>query len=131
MSEQNSPKPLALIIEDDVEQISIFSEALRLAEYETEIAQDGALAMARLAEIVPTLVLLDLHLPYVSGREILRQIRASDRLANIQVIITTAAPNTADMVRHEADLVLIKPISFIQLRDLAARLRPPDTVYPT
>lgn len=130
MSEQNSPKPLALIIEDDTEQISIFSEALRLAEYETEIAQDGALALARLAEIVPTLVLLDLHLPQVSGREILRQIRASDRLVNIQVIITTAAPNTADMVRHEADLVLIKPISFIQLRDLAARLRPPDTVYP-
>ncbi|MCB9078903.1 MAG: response regulator [Anaerolineaceae bacterium] len=130
MIELNSLKPLALIIEDDAEQVSIFSEALRLAEYETEIAQDGALALARLAEIVPALILLDLHLPQVSGREILRQIRASDRLANTQVIITTAAPSTADMIRHEADLVLIKPISFIQLRDLAARLRPPDTVYP-
>lgn len=130
MIELNSPKPLALIIEDDAEQVSIFSEALRLAEYETEIAQDGALALARLAEIVPALILLDLHLPRVSGREILRQIRASNRLANTQVIITTAAPSTADMIRHEADLVLIKPISFIQLRDLAARLRPPDTVYP-
>ena len=34
------------------------------------------------------------------------------------------------LIRHKADLVLIKPISFIQLRDLAARLRPPDTLYP-
>lgn len=121
-------KPLALIIEDDEEQVSIFAEALRRAEYETEIAQDGHLALTRLGEIVPDLVVLDLHLPYVSGREILTQIRTSNRLTHTRVIVATAAPSTADMLRHEADLVLIKPISFIQLRDLATRMRPHDTV---
>lgn len=121
-------KPLALIVEDDDEQVSIFNEALRRAEFETEIAQNGELALARLAETTPALVILDLHLPHVSGREILSHIRASDRLADTRVIIATAAPSTAELVRHDADLVLIKPISFIQLRDLASRMRPPDTI---
>ena len=125
---EEKQKPLALIVEDDDEQVSIFAEALRRAEYETEVAQDGQLALTRLGEIVPDLVVLDLHLPYISGREILRQIRTNARLAETRVIIATAAPSTADMLRHEADLVLIKPISFIQLRDLATRMRPPDTV---
>ena len=131
MSQQmQNPKPLAFIIEDDDEQVSIFAEALKLAEYETEIAQDGELALSRLGKIVPDLILLDLHLPSVSGRAILSRIRASERLADTRVIIATAAPNAAEMVRHEADLVLIKPISFIQLRDLATRMRPPDTLTP-
>lgn len=119
--------PLALVIEDDEKLAAIFAQALQMAEYETEIARDGRTALARLAAIRPAVVVLDLHLPYVSGKDILYQIRGDARLSETRVMLTTADPVMAETLRAEADLILLKPISFSQLRDLAARLRPLDT----
>ena len=119
-------KPLALVVEDDYKQADIFAEALKAAEYEAEIIENGSKALKRLAEITPTIVLLDLHLPQLSGKELLDHIRTDERLAKIRVMITTADPILAQNLSGQADLVLLKPIAFSQLRDLAARLRPPD-----
>jgi len=122
--------PLALIVEDDKKLATIFAEALHAANFETEIIQDGSTALERLAKIVPKIVLLDLHLPFVSGKDILHRIRADTRLTNTRVMLTTADPLMAENLRDVADLVLLKPISFSQLRDLALRMRPADTVQP-
>lgn len=119
--------PLALIIEDDPKLADIFSLALKSAEFETEIVSDGNQALTWLANKTPSIIVLDLHLPYVSGKEILRQIQADDRLANTRVMLATADALMADSLREEVDLVLLKPISVSQLRDLAARLRLLDT----
>lgn len=117
-------KPLALIIEDDQEQAGIFARALEVAEFETEIIHNGKAALDRLAAVVPDLVVLDLQLPYVSGDDILHRIRADERLAKTRVMLTTANPLMARSLREESDLVLIKPVSFFQLSELAARLHP-------
>jgi DNA-binding response OmpR family regulator len=114
---------LALIIEDDEDLATIFAEALRLAQLETEILVDGAAAAARLKEVVPAVVVLDLHLPQVDGATLLHQIRATPALAHTRVIIATADPVMAEGLSLEADLVLIKPISFSQLRDFAVRMK--------
>jgi len=116
--------PLAVIIEDDQNQAQIFTYALQDAEFETETFQDGGLALARLASVVPAIILLDLHLPGVLGGEILRQIRADKRLSETRVIITTADALMAEKFRKDVDLVLLKPISINQLVALASRLRP-------
>ncbi len=115
--------PLALVIEDDVDLAAIFAEALQAAQFTTEIIADGAAAQTRLHEVIPQLVVLDLHLPQVSGEILLRQIRSTPALAGIKVVITSADPFTADLLSPDSDLVLIKPVSFSQLRDLAQRLR--------
>jgi DNA-binding response OmpR family regulator len=116
---------LALIVEDDPKLAAIFAEALRAAEFETEVISDGRKALDRLDEsVVANLVVLDLHLPHVSGRDILQAIRANERYNQSRVILATADPLLAEELRPNADLVLLKPISFIQLRDLASRLRP-------
>ena len=115
-------RPLALIIEDDQEQAGIFARALEMAEFEAEIIPDGKAALDRLAAVVPDLVVLDLQLPYVSGDDILHRIRADERLAKTRVILATANPLMASSLREESDLVLIKPVSFFQLSELAARL---------
>jgi DNA-binding response OmpR family regulator len=117
-------KPLALIIEDDVDLASIFSDALQAAQFTTEIIADGLAAQIRLTETVPQLVVLDLHLPRVSGEILLRQIRSTPALARVKVVIASADPISADLLSPESDLVLIKPVSFSQLRDLAQRLKP-------
>ncbi|WP_420642916.1 response regulator [Candidatus Leptofilum sp.] len=114
-------KPVSLIIEDDPDLIHIFARALELSGYETKTVEDGTEAIALLAKIVPDIVVLDLHLPGVSGREILRAIRADGRLTHTRVILATADYRTVEDLREDADLVLLKPISFKQLRDLSSR----------
>ena len=119
----STENPLALVIEDDPEQQNIFSQAIKMAGFSVEVIDDGQKAMDRLAEVVPHLIVLDLHLPTVSGDEILRHIRADEGLASVSVILATADPLLAETMSAESDLILLKPISFIQLRDLATRLR--------
>jgi DNA-binding response OmpR family regulator len=121
-------KHIALIVEDDQDLATIFAEALQAANFETQIVRDGVTALLFLAKTQPEIVLLDLHLPRISGADILDKIKADERLAETKVMIATADPYMADSLREIADLVLIKPISFGQLRDLAARLRPPDLI---
>lgn len=94
-----------------------------MAQFQVEIARDGQIALNQLAANTPEVVILDLHLPYVSGIDILHRIRQDTRLAKCRVVIVTADLFRAEPLRNEADLVLIKPISFNQLRDLALRLR--------
>ncbi|HZU86548.1 MAG TPA: response regulator [Anaerolineaceae bacterium] len=117
-------QPTALIIEDDEKLADIFSLTLQSADFITEIVSDGALAMARLEEVIPNVVILDLHLPHVSGPEILRMILATESLAHTKVIVTTADDRLADTMRGKAHLVLLKPVSPEQLRQLAQRLLP-------
>ena len=118
--------PLALIIEDDFDLSTIFAEALKAAGFEIEIIRDGQQASERLDAVVPHIVVLDLHLPSVSGAELLEQIKADEKLSETRVLVTTADAGMADTLRDQVDLTLVKPISYSQLRDLAKRLRPTD-----
>jgi CheY-like chemotaxis protein len=116
-------KPLALIIEDDRKLADIFSITLR-GDFEIEVIGDGEMALTRLAEVAPFLVVLDIHLPQVSGLDILRYIRSDSRLAGTRVIVATADGLRGIDLKGMADLILFKPISPSQLLNLAQRLRP-------
>jgi DNA-binding response OmpR family regulator len=116
--------PLAFIIEDDADIAFLYAEALRAAGFAPEIIRDGSAALARLAKTAPALVVLDMHLPFVTGAEVLRQMRADRRLDGARVILTTGDAQMAEALRNDVDLVLVKPVSEAQLRELAARLRP-------
>ena len=117
---------LALIIEDDEDLASIFAEALRGIGYEVELVADGRVAQERLKSgTAPFLILLDMHLPHVSGADLLTNIiKVDERLSKTMVIITTADARMGDTYGDQVDFVLIKPISFVQLRDLTTRLKP-------
>ncbi len=119
---------LALIIEDDEDLASIFAEALRGIGYEVEQVADGRVAQERLKSgTVPFLILLDMHLPHVSGADLLTNIiKKDERLSKTMVIITTADARMGDSYGDLVDFVMIKPISFVQLRDLTARLKPKE-----
>lgn len=116
---------LALIIEDDEDLADIFAEALRGVGFEMELINDGRVAQERLKHgVVPFIILLDMHLPHVSGGDLLTIIKQDERFSDTVIIVTTADARMGDLYREQADFVLIKPISFVQLRDLTARLRP-------
>lgn len=115
--------PLALIIEDEADLADIFAKAIQSAEFDVQIIRRGDAALERLKRIAPDLVVLDLHLPGVKGADILARIRDDEKLASTRVIIATANPRMAEDLRDQADLILLKPIGYLQLRDLAQRLR--------
>lgn len=117
---------LALIIEDDEDLASIFAEAMRGVGFDVELVPDGRVAEDRLKNGVPPfLILLDMHLPHISGADLLTNIIKKDkRFEKSVVIITTADARMGEAYTEQVDFVLIKPISFVQLRDLTSRLKP-------
>jgi CheY-like chemotaxis protein len=119
---------LGLIIEDDEDLASIFAEALRGVGFDVELVADGETAHRRLKEgPVPFLILLDMHLPHISGADLLTNvIKKDERFAKTIVIITTADARMGEAYTEQVDFVMIKPISFVQLRDLTSRLKPKE-----
>lgn len=121
-------RPLALIVEDNKNMADAFLEAIDLAGYSSEIILDGAVAVSKLTYgPIPHLVLLDLNLPNVRGGAILDLIRENKRLADTRVIVVTANDREAEVYRETADLVLLKPVGFNQVKDIASRMRPIDS----
>ena len=116
-------KPFALIIEDDRDIAALFRHVLDIAGYHTEIEMHGKEAVKHLHSVQPDIVLLDLHLPGVSGVQILKQMRADERLKSVPVVVVTAYSRDADSLPVEPDLVLLKPVNLEQLSNLVQRLR--------
>lgn len=117
-------KPQALVIEDDDGLADIISAALKIAGYETTTIRHGNTASQKLAVLNPHLITLDLHLPGIGGKMLLRQIRNDNRLRNTYVMLITADARQAQSLQDEVTLVLVKPISYSQLNLLARRLLP-------
>lgn len=115
--------PQALIIEDHFELGDIFADLLTFMGIQAEVVRDGKLAAQRLKEVVPEIVLLDMHLPNVSGRQLLAQIRADQRLSQTKVLVMTADSQQGESLRREADVVFIKPVALDQIQTTILCLR--------
>ena len=101
----------ALIVEDDKALANIFAMVMQKLDIETVAFYQGDQALAWLAEQCPDLLILDLHVPIVSGFTILEHLRASPQGKQVPVIVTTADVLTVDTIRDHVDAVLTKPFS--------------------
>jgi CheY-like chemotaxis protein len=120
-------KQLAFIVEDAPEIAMIFSDILSMSGLETEIIPDGENAISRLNDTTPDIILLDMHLPRVSGHEVLQFIRATERLAKTKVVAVTADVLRIPDIENLVDLTLIKPVTFDQISLLSTRLLKKET----
>ncbi len=110
-----------LLVEDSPGDVRLTQEAFREANaaVRLHVASDGVEAMAFLrreaehhAAPFPDLVLLDLNLPRMDGREVLAQIKADHRLRVIPTVILTTSDSAADIAnsyRLQANCYLSKP----------------------
>jgi two-component system, cell cycle response regulator DivK len=114
----------AIIVEDDKDISFIFAEALRTLGFEVEVIADGGKGLSRLAEVAPHLLILDMHLPHISGINLLRQIHTEPRLMPTRVIVATADPVLKEELEGQADRVFLKPVSFNMLQEAAVELVP-------
>lgn len=82
-------KKKIMIVEDDVFVMDIYQTKLAQEGFEIIPALNGVEAMEKLQTITPDLMLLDIIMPYMDGLEVLRKVKADERLKNIPVILLT------------------------------------------
>ena len=120
----NAAKPIdILLVEDSPTDAELTIEALRQARVSNRVhhVEDGEDAVAFLnGEVddqgveLPDLILLDLNMPRKNGFEVLRDIRGSQRLRRIPVIILTTSSDEADVISAyelAANCYITKPVS--------------------
>lgn len=116
--------PLALILEDDPKLAELYETVLKQCQYEPRIIDSGRDAQKSLETLSPALILLDIHLPYVSGMDLLKQIQADERFKETTTIVMTADLYTAKDLDGKVEYVLLKTHGIARLRDIATRIRP-------
>ena len=121
---QSTQKTLALIVEDDISLINIFSTCVKRAGFESVLADDGGKALDALTELVPDLFILDLHIPVYPGDKVLEFIKSDSRFDKSRIIIASADARMADQLRSQVDFTIDKPVSPRQLTKLVERLAP-------
>ena len=117
-------QPAILLVEDSEDDVFLFRRALEKAKITIplHVARDGQEALDYLAgdakfsdrslNPLPSLMFLDLKLPYVLGFEVLDWIRKQTLLANIPVVVLTSSPEDRDRKRAQelgAKAYLVKP----------------------
>lgn len=116
------PRPVVLHVEDNasnrrlVELVAAQCPGIRLVEAET-----GAAGIELARALRPTLVLLDLRLPDVSGEQVLHRLLADPATAELRVVLISAEARPVEatrLVAAGADAYLVKPVDVLQLREL-------------
>jgi CheY-like chemotaxis protein len=106
-------RKLVLVVEDEPTLLEVMSFVLESEGFSVETARNGEEALDRLrAGMRPSLVLLDLMMPVMSGREFLDEIARSPSLAPPPIVVLTAggpmeAPGVAEVLPKPYDLELL------------------------
>jgi two-component system cell cycle response regulator DivK len=85
-------QPLVLVVDDNEKNLKLVRDVLRLAGFRTLEATSGAQALALAAEHLPQVILMDLRLPDMDGREAARRLAQAPRTAPIPVVALSSLP---------------------------------------
>ena len=119
-SAPSKPSPHILIVEDEESLADSLRYNLEREGFRVGVASDGRKAIDRFRAEPPSLVILDLMLPEISGLDVCRTIRAE---SDVPIIMVTAKDSEADKVSGlelGADDYVTKPFS---VRELVSRVR--------
>ncbi|HID52223.1 MAG TPA: response regulator transcription factor [Anaerolineae bacterium] len=93
----DDPKKV-VCIEDELEMIELVKLILGRSQFDVTGAVGGREGLAKIAEVKPDLVLLDLMMPEMDGWEVYQKMKASDEMRDIPVIVVTAKAQSIDRV---------------------------------
>lgn len=123
-----------LLIEDNEDDVELTLEALNDSKVKMEIhvVNDGIEAMKFLRQVDeyrekprPDLILLDLNLPMMDGREVLKEIRDDPELTDIPVVVLTTSQNEEDimkMYKLHANCYISKPVDFMKFSGIVKQI---------
>ena len=114
--------PRILIVDDDVGAADALASLLQATGYgDARVAYTGATALALAGEFVPTVALVDLELPDMSGYELARHLSQHPQLQTLRLIALTADsehPGRERARESGVERYLIKPIGSADLAEL-------------
>jgi len=134
MTTPTPTRGLVLIVDDERDLRTLVDFNLRQAGWRTAHAESGAEALSRTRALKPTVVILDLNLPDVSGLDVCRLIRADAETRDVPILMLTARSAEEDRVHGlelGADDYLAKPFSLRELVlrvEAVSRRRPSEAV---
>jgi two-component system response regulator len=118
-----------ILVEDNPDDERLTLRALRKANVANEIliARNGeeALAIVLNADPLPSVILLDLKLPKISGLEVLRQIRANKRTRFLPIVVLTSSSEDRDIIESYnlgANSYVCKPVEFDRFTEAVSQL---------
>ncbi|MBB3983612.1 two-component system cell cycle response regulator DivK [Sphingobium fontiphilum] len=103
-----------LVVEDNELNLKLFCDLLRAHGHETLAVRDGRDLIAQASDFSPDLVIMDIHLPHVSGMDLIVALKRHAALAAVPVMAVTAyaGKGDEDAVRAAgAQAYVSKPIS--------------------
>ena len=121
--------PLVLVVDDSLTVRRVTQRVLQREGYRVATAKDGLEALERLAEERPVVLLSDIEMPRMDGFDLLRNVRADERLAGLPVVMITsriAAKHRDYAIELGADHYLGKPFAEEELLALVARFAGAD-----
>jgi DNA-binding response OmpR family regulator len=121
-----SEKKLILVVDDDPDLVEAVSMKLEAKKFRVAKAYDGVEAMDRINEEKPDLVILDVMMPRKNGWDVCEEIKNSDALKDIAVVLLTAVADsvkTTSYTHHDgkttlADDYIPKPIDLDELMEI-------------
>jgi len=93
-------RPLILVVDDDAPILLLMRSLLREFGFEPVAAGSGRQAIEEARRRTPDLILLDRNMPGMTGDEVLRELRASDGLAEVPIFILSGEPIEPDELRR-------------------------------
>ena|SRR5689334_4498451 len=113
--------PVAYVIDDNRETADSLAQWLSLLSYDAQVLLGPLPALEALAQRVPDLIFLDIHMQGMDGVEVCRYIRRDPRLAAVPVVAisTDTQPSLIERAREAgANGFLAKPVVFSDLEDV-------------
>jgi len=113
-----------LIVEDDASIRESLSEFLEAEGFQVSTARDGSEGLDRLsgASPLPSLVILDLHMPVLDGEQFLARLRSDERLRALPVLLMSGNGSHRGSPALPVDAVLPKPFEIEELLAAVERL---------
>ncbi len=133
----SAPAVDLLIVEDNPNDLELTLRALKKNQIaiSIQVVKDGAEALdflfcrgdysQRPAGQIPKVILLDLKLPKIDGKEVLRQIKSNAKTKLIPVVMLTSSQQERDVVESYnlgANSYIVKPVDFTKFSEAIARL---------
>jgi signal transduction histidine kinase len=115
---QMAEKPLVLVVEDNP-QMNQFITTTLASEYRTATAANGQEGLEQAIALQPDLIVSDVMMPYLSGEQLVQQIRTHPELDTTPVVMLTAKADDelrVQLLRQGAQDYLMKPFSVEELQ---------------
>jgi two-component system cell cycle response regulator DivK len=114
-----------LVVEDNELNLKLFCDLLRAHGFEAEPVRDGREALERARAFAPDLVVMDIQMPYISGLELIEQMKADAELRRTPIMAVTAYAAKGDEERIRdagAEGYVSKPISVVKFVEAVTAL---------